>query len=275
MCSQGTGSSLRGFNPHPVRTPGATFTTSYTVDALTSFQSSPSANTGCYRVNGTLTIVLMFRFQSSPSANTGCYDALCWAAHPGFQCFNPHPVRTPGATLYRFSSAKSFATVSILTQCEHRVLQLHAAGRHANVLVSILTQCEHRVLLLASQGATGRLSGFNPHPVRTPGATLVQEGQEAGRVLFQSSPSANTGCYFFQQLTVLGQRTFQSSPSANTGCYTACKRAWTSVTWFQSSPSANTGCYNGKPMSEQAHACFNPHPVRTPGATGSQTVSSC
>ncbi len=134
--------------------------------------------------------------------------------------FNPHPVRTPGATAGIYLVFDPTLPVSILTQCEHRVLpfvmpmlsskmntfQSSPSANtgcysseewvgDANKEVSILTQCEHRVLLRQQLGEVA-IERFNPHPVRTPGATLTVWLDHEGVIVFQSSPSANTGCYY-------------------------------------------------------------------------------
>src|SRR5690606_24856478 len=133
------------FNPHPVRTPGATRQAHRRPRTHPAFQSSPGANTGCDVIeHGHGSRVLLF--QSSPGANTGC-DAVV-----------------------------------------HRAL---AVGR---VQVSILTRCEHRVRRWK------------------PASAVVTT------LSFQSSPGANTGCDISTGAMLSAPASFQSSPGANTGC---------------------------------------------------------
>ncbi len=206
-----------GFNPHPVRTPGATAPCPHPACSSCSFNPHPVRTPGATPLASLPNALANRPFQSSPSANTGCYPAK-WTGKETIKCFNPHPVRTPGATCVTRHHLPS-SKVSILTQCEHRVLPgavRESARRH---IVSILTQCEHRVLHNLVSRDRAAYKSFNPHPVRTPGATAAGHVTSWPVKEFQSSPSANTGCYFTPMLFDSPKRMFQSSPSANTGCY--------------------------------------------------------
>ena len=60
-------------------------------------------------------------------------------------CFNPHPTRRPGATIWLFFRRPDLS-VSILTRPEGRVLLTDLDVLAADVIVSILTRPEGRVL---------------------------------------------------------------------------------------------------------------------------------
>ncbi len=155
------------------------------------FQSSPDPKTGC-----NFCVSLRFRrtrpFQSSPDPKTGCnfsmrdfgLDPLVSILTrsedrvqrtrrrclPALQrCFNPHPIRRPGATGVRLESSESVMVfqsspdpktgcnahhdlhaagryrVSILTRSEDRVQHFNVGFEQAVVVVSILTRSEDRV----------------------------------------------------------------------------------------------------------------------------------
>ena len=133
------------FNPHPVRRPGATLgdwdrTGLTVVSILTRSGDRVQRRLRPHRR-------ALIRFQSSPGPETGCnVVSSCCRPHQ-CRCFNPHPVRRPGATL-----------------------EVPAVLRHRHV--SILTRSGDRVQPLESQVRPRGIHSFNPHPVRRPGATI-------------------------------------------------------------------------------------------------------
>ena len=122
------------------------------------FQPSPGANTGCdnqFQLRGHS----VDRFQPSPGANTGCDSPRSQAGGSRPCCFNPHPARTPGATVYLLRAGLA-AVVSTLTRREHRVRPQNA-------------------------GASASADSFNPHPARTPGATALNSRLALCKPIFQ------------------------------------------------------------------------------------------
>ena len=213
---------IQGFNPHPVRTPGATATRGWAWTQMPWFQSSPGANTGCdceRRPDGSR----LRRFNPHPVRTPGATPRPTGRAARD-ACFNPHPVRTPGAT---------------------------PAGRLGVSLerVSILTRCEHRVRLCRRAQRRTRCSRFNPHPVRTPGATPRRVRPRRASPCFNPHPVRTPGATSSHRSSWSGEW-FQSSPGANTGCDRCHRRRW-----------------------QTGRSGFNPHPVRTPGATRSRPPS--
>jgi len=86
-----------------------------------------------------------YTFQPSPGASTGCEPSPLPSCARTGPCFNPHPVRAPGA--------------SVLQADEVLIAE-----------VSTLTRCEHRVRGSAPCPGRSPAASFNPHPVRAPGA---------------------------------------------------------------------------------------------------------
>ncbi len=109
------------------------------------------------------------------------------------------------------------AEVSILTQPGGRVLLFLSVFLALNKPVSILTQPGGRVLR-STRTEHPPQCGFNPHPARRPGATLVEEINTL-RAKFQSSPSPEAGCYKISLASAAFSSQFQSSPSPEAGCY--------------------------------------------------------
>jgi hypothetical protein len=156
------------FNPHPARTPGATPALAFVWHTRNEFQPSPSANAGCDLLASTTSFQAP-GFQPSPSANAGCDY---WRG---------------------ISSCLAFG-VSTLTQRERRVRLWHNGSPAVRTKVSTLTQRERRVRLAKKSAAKSKSFCFNPHPARTPGATLRGLRPRTFVMEFQPSPSANAGC---------------------------------------------------------------------------------
>ena len=215
------------------------------------------------------------RFQSSPDPKTGC---------------NHRPAREEVfATLLR---------VSILTRSEDRVQWFRPVFLRDYFLVSILTRSEDRVQSASpatanvaspfqsspdpKTGCNAMLSritpviiagfnphpirrpgamstrrsrprcsgGFNPHPIRRPGAIIQARHARELLRLFQSSPDPKTGCNSIALPLQPDNNMFQSSPDPKTGCNLFHhRRAVVRLHTFQSSPDPKTGC-NG-PISDQ------------------------
>ncbi len=134
--------------------------------------------------------------------------------------FNPHPVRTQGAT--------------------H-----HGGGDHRHGQVSILTLCEHRVQRPGMVGSPARPSSFNPHPVRTQGAT--------GR--------RPTGRHRLPSFNPHPVRTQGATGRRPTGRHR--------LPSFNPHPVRTQGATGRRPTGRHRLPSFNPHPVRTQGATAS------
>ena len=159
------------FNPHPVQRPGATpITHTYTVNN-TRFQSSPGAKTGCnaslYEVRMDFRLVsiltrckdrvqpagaLRRRRVEKVSILTRCKDRVqrlrSRFTTPPDECFNPHPVQRPGATVTSFpddTPEKFQSSPGAKTGCNSTIISFGYA-----------------------------LHGFNPHPVQRPGATSLR-----------------------------------------------------------------------------------------------------
>ena len=133
-------------------------------------------------------------FQSSPGPKTGCFSCTLRRIRDRW-CFNPHPVRRPGASNERTEHCPPGQNVSILTRSEDRVLL--DVGRIFLTYsdVSILTRSEDRVL-------------------RHPPPSYCHLN-----FMFQSSPGPKTGCFVLDRSTSLAAGWFQSSPGPKTGCF--------------------------------------------------------
>ena len=138
---------IMGFNPRPVKEPGATGRKESIQKYGGMFQSSPGQRTGRYR--------------------TMLLERAIWR-----KSFNPRPVKEPGATLLPQALDDSWGDVSILARSKNRALP--GAWRH------------HRPARRQFQSSPGQRTGryqvngalylsvfrsFNPRPVKEPGAT--------------------------------------------------------------------------------------------------------
>ena len=119
-------------------------------------------------------------------------------------------------------------------------------------LVSILTRPEDRVLHGMTVVRQATAQGFNPHPARRPGAIPPPSSSLRSFTMFQSSPGPKTGCFT-----------------------TAASPMYRMRQEFQSSPGPKTGCFRSHRLEVTAgHQCFNPHPARRPGASGTSILMS-
>ena len=158
------------------------------------FQSSPGPQTGC-NVNEAMR-TLLWEFQSSPGPQTGCNGGKRrWAASIWEFQSSPGPQTGCNCQIDRLKLAVG---VSILTRSADRV-QLSVSpiprpvvsfqsspgpqtgcnigapcGLVDGYRVSILTRSADRVQHRCAMRTSRRLPGFNPHPVRRPGATSVR-----------------------------------------------------------------------------------------------------
>ena len=142
-----TRSGRRCFNPHPTRTPGAIFVSTWTAPCWWQmvFQPSPDANAGCnpqrggeWRGNG--------EFQPSPDANAGCNRA-------GWPARCQHVVSTLTRRERRVQFPRSgdrtcACRVSTLTRRERRVQSRPSRQAGQATQVSTLTRRERRVQCL-------------------------------------------------------------------------------------------------------------------------------
>ena len=156
------------FQSSPVPKDGCNLGAATFLPSDTVFQSSPVPKDGCNRFLCRCTAALPF--QSSPVPKDGCNTSTCAQrnALSVFQsspvpkdgcnflpnsfanrivCFNPHPSRRTGATLFGAQQHSAHRRVSILTRPEGRVQPLQRNQRYPVPL------------------------GFNPHPSRRTGAT--------------------------------------------------------------------------------------------------------
>ena len=135
-------------------------------------------------------------------------------------CFNPHPARRPGASVslcrWHDRSPMFQSSPGPKTGCfrprTRRPMVLH--------LVSILTRPEDRVLPRSSRYNVRQISGFNPHPVRRPGASGEQwrRYQSSCDVSILTRPEDRV-LQVPETVANRRQAVFQSSPGPKTGCF--------------------------------------------------------
>ncbi len=87
----------------------------------------------------------------------------------------------------------------------------------------------------------GRLSGFNPPPVRKPEETRTWIAVQSSPNVFQSAPSSQTGGNMTSQPFARAACKFQSAPSSQTGGNTCRRLEIIGLSTFQSAPSSQTG----------------------------------
>ena len=211
------------------------------------------------------------RFQSSPGPGAGCCrDLGCRSPNrrrvsiltrPGgrvlleyrrvgtrhrYPGFNPHPARGPGAADLNHQHGRVTESVSILTRPGGRVLpDIRPREGTRRVAVSILTRPGGRVLQPATACTTwSRISRFNPHPARGPGAAWSSCTPCRGTCRFNPHPARGPGA-------ASGDRR-GSGEGQRVSILTR--------------PGGRVLPPSRSREHRRASRCFNPHPARGPGA---------
>ena len=208
-----------GFNPHPRPSVGATpppceplwkypFQSSPTAERGCNtgdrgggslggrgFQSSPTAERGCNRRSPAQRGAREAGFNPHPRPSVGATPAPLVEAQTQERGFNPHPRPSVGATRYGRGNSHAGFGVSILTHGRawvqrntrpdlefppYRFQSSPTAERGCNIA-------------RATAGAAA-ITGFNPHPRPSVGATVLPAYCRPVVFEFQSSPTAERGC---------------------------------------------------------------------------------
>ncbi len=168
-----------GFNPHPIRRQGATFSPSVTtIPSAAAFQSSPHPETGCdWRGR-----VRWLR------DDTG---------------FNPHPIRRQGATMcgrwWRTPSSTFQSSPHPETGCD---CQVTSSISVASLTFQSSPHPETGCDTCSTASATAR-AGFQSSPHPETGCDLPVPGVTVIVPVFQSSPHPETGCDRLDRLRAL------------------------------------------------------------------------
>ena len=165
-------SASSGFNPHPLREAGATWSESKSCRSVW-FQSSPTPRSGCYFRIRVAYLGICYEFQSSPTPRSGCYATPRPKLFPEFR-FQSSPTPRSGCYVLSISfvcsSSRRFqSSPTPRSGCYDQL----AVVVPQLALVSILTHSEKRVLQVMPSGC--------PFAVAR---------------LFQSSPTPRSGCYW-------------------------------------------------------------------------------